>query len=65
MLNGPPQRKEMTSGMHTVCDIYCAVCANGDAIGWKYVKGVIYRSRQTVRAKSLKKVDIFYQKSRR
>lgn len=25
----------LTTGLHTVCDIYCAVCR--DAVGWFYI----------------------------
>ncbi len=33
--------------MHQVCDIYCTVCNNKKAIGWKYVKNKIFQVKAT------------------
>lgn len=33
---GEPSDRNMTTGMHTVRDIYCAKC--GEIVGWKYVR---------------------------
>jgi hypothetical protein len=32
---GPPGDRSMTTGLHTVRDIYCIRC--GETLGWKYV----------------------------
>ena len=32
---GEKDDREMTTGMHTVCDIFCVAC--GSILGWKYL----------------------------
>ena len=32
----------MLSGLHTIRPIFCSVCNNAKAIGWKYVKYFVY-----------------------
>ncbi|TPX33404.1 hypothetical protein SmJEL517_g03688 [Synchytrium microbalum] len=36
VIEGPLQDRSMTTGMHTVRDIYCTKC--GQLLGWRYVK---------------------------
>ena len=36
--NGKVERKHLTTGMHTVCDIFCVVCSIREPVGWKYVR---------------------------
>ena len=50
----------MLSGLHRVSSIYCGVCDNDRAIGWKYVRFLSYsRSRHTNLIKNSKRGDIF------
>ena len=35
VLPGPIEDRMMTTGLHTVCDIYCRACHQ--IVGWKYV----------------------------
>lgn len=39
---GPIEERMMTSGMHTVCDIYCSCCHQ--IVGWKYERA--YEKKQ-------------------
>jgi hypothetical protein len=34
---GPHEERLMTTGLHIVCDISCAICLHN--VGWKYVGG--------------------------
>lgn len=36
-MEGPEQTKDLRTGRHKTRDIYCNVCNNGVAIGWKYI----------------------------
>lgn len=36
VIEGDSEDRSMTTGKHTVCDIYCSDCNN--CIGWKYIK---------------------------
>lgn len=35
VLEGPPEDRNMLTGLHTVCDISCVSCET--ILGWKYV----------------------------
>ena len=35
ILDGKPEERTLTSGLHRVCDISCVKCEN--VIGWKYI----------------------------
>ncbi len=52
----------MLSGLHTVCSVYCNVCDNDKAIGWKYViyKSLNFRLKLMKTHKNLSKEGIFY-----
>ncbi|CAM9667502.1 unnamed protein product [Scytosiphon promiscuus] len=34
--NGPPENRNLITGMHTCRDVYCVTCDT--AVGWEYVK---------------------------
>ena len=36
--DGESDDRMMTTGMHTVCDIFCVAC--GSILGWKYVTAI-------------------------
>ncbi|CAG9462049.1 unnamed protein product [Pedinophyceae sp. YPF-701] len=36
VLEGPSVDRRMTTGVHTVCDVYCARCM--ELVGWRYLK---------------------------
>lgn len=36
VIEGEPNDRQMTTGNHTVRDIYCIKC--GTTLGWKYVR---------------------------
>lgn len=35
---GPAENRQMTTGMHTVCDLYCIECES--ELGWKYLVAI-------------------------
>lgn len=39
VIEGEPVDRQMTTGNHTVRDIYCCKC--GETLGWKYVRRVV------------------------
>ena len=43
---GEKDDREMTTGMHTVCDIFCVAC--GCILGWKYLAAVEKAQRYKV-----------------
>ena len=40
VIEGEPNDTQMTTGNHTVRDIYCVKC--GQTLGWKYVRSILY-----------------------
>ena len=42
VIEGEPNDRPMTTGNHTVRDIYCCKC--GTTLGWKYVRIHLSRS---------------------
>lgn len=50
----------MLSGLHTVSPIFCSVCNNTKAIGWKYVNYLLNTRLRLIRPhKSLNKVNLY------
>lgn len=33
---GPKENRQLITGLHTVCDVYCCDCE--EELGWKYIK---------------------------
>ncbi|CAL4897358.1 unnamed protein product [Urochloa decumbens] len=44
--DGEKDERMMTTGMHTVCDIFCVAC--GSIVGWKYLAAVDKAQRYKV-----------------
>ena len=42
VIEGEPNDRQMTTGNHTVRDIYCVKC--GTTLGWKYVRPFLFPS---------------------
>ena len=40
VIEGEPNDRQMTTGNHTVRDIYCCKC--GTTLGWKYVRSPLF-----------------------
>lgn len=50
----------MLSGLHRVTSIFCGVCDNDRAIGWKYVNFGSYRSKHTSHNRSINKEGTYW-----
>lgn len=50
----------MTTGWHTVCDVFCVVCGPHNPVGWKYVFLKPFRLQLNRRTKSTKKIVTFW-----